>query len=98
MRLAPTIALAAALGIVAGCAQTTTQTELAAACQGYASLLSTAAINKDQLTDDQIATVNGVRQTINPICTDLTGVEDTETALRSVRSATRKLNRMEVSE
>jgi len=98
MKLAPTIALAALLGLTAGCAQTTTQTELAAACQGYASLLSTAAMNKDRLTEGQISTVNGVRQTVNPICTNLTGVEDTQTALRTVRNATRKLNRMEVTE
>lgn len=98
MRLTPAIALAALLGVTAGCAQQTTQTQLAAACQGYASLLSTAALNKDQLDADQIATVNGVRQTVNPICTNLTGVEDPQTALRTVRNATRKLNRMEVSQ
>jgi hypothetical protein len=92
------IALAALLSIAAGCAQTTTQTDLATACQGYASALSTAALNKDRLTDQQISTVNSVRQTVNPICTNLTEVEDAQTALSTVRTATRKLNDMEVSQ
>ena len=98
MRLPAAIALTAALGITAGCAQTTAQTELAAACQGYASLLSTAALNKDRLSEEQIETVDQVRLTVNPICTNLSGVEDTEVALRTVRDATRKLNQMEVPE
>jgi len=99
MRLTPAIALAALLGLgLAGCSQTTTQTELAAACQGYASLLSSAALNKDKLSEGQIATVNDVRSVVNPICTNLQNVDDTQTALTTVRNATRKLNQMEVSQ
>jgi len=35
---------------------------------------------------------------VNPICTNLQNVDDTQTALTTVRNATRKLNQMEVSQ
>lgn len=73
------------------------QSQLATACQGYASALSTAALNKDQLTEQQIASVNTTRKAVNPICTDIQGVENYNDALRKVRQATRNLEAMETN-
>jgi hypothetical protein len=84
-------ALAALLGLSACAGTTSTQTQLAAACQSYASLLSTAALNKDALSAEEVNTVDQVRSVANPICTDLSGVEDSGQALTTLRNATRQL-------
>jgi hypothetical protein len=93
--LTPAIALAALLGLSA-CASgnVSQQAQLASACQGYASTLATLALNKDKLAESEVAAVNDVRSLVNPICTDLQGVESTSDALTTVRNATRKLEAM----
>lgn len=63
----------------------------ASLCQSYASLLSTAALNKDQLSSEEIATVNEVRKVINPICTNLDETEINKSTLAKLRAYTRKL-------
>ena len=90
-RISFAVALAALVGLSACAGTTNTQTQLAAACQSYASLLSTAALNKDKLSADEIATVDQVRSVANPICTDLESVKNSGQALTTLRNATRKL-------
>lgn len=83
--------------VIAGCSSDSAnyQTRLTAACQGYASILSSLALNKDRLTEEHIAVVNDTRSTVNPICTDIENVGDARTSLATVRSATRQLNEVQ---
>lgn len=101
-RLSATAALATLLSLSTGCAlvdgSVSTQTKIANACQGYASLLSTLALNKDQLSAGQVETVDRVRSVANPICTDLDNVDDPQAALSVLREATRELSKMETSD
>lgn len=88
------LALAGAL-IVGGCEGTSPQSSLGAACQGYASVLASLAHVKDELSDAEIATVDTIRASVNPICSDLDGVTDYRDALVTVRNAVRKLNEVQ---
>lgn len=80
---------------VGACASTSPQSELAIGCQGYASTLAGLATIKSELDADQIAAVNEVRRAVNPICTDLDAVDNTQSALATLRAQLRKLNRIE---
>lgn len=89
--LAGLAALVLALG---ACQSTTPQTELAIGCQGYASTLAGLATVKGELDSDQVATVNEVRTIVNPICTDIGAVDNTQSALATLRAQMRALNRV----
>ena len=83
--------------LVTGCAggDVSPRAQLAASCQGYASTLANLSFYKEDLSENQVASVDTIRQTVGPICADVSNVDDAEGTLRSVRDQLRQLRQIE---
>jgi len=92
------IAMAVAGLVLAGCAALPTyDAKLAASCQAYANTLYSLAALKDEMTEQQITTVNNARTVINPIC--ISGeYRDPQSALGLVEQHLAQLNGIEVTQ
>lgn len=91
------LSLLAAL-VLAGCASLPTyDAKLAASCQAYANTLYSLAALKDEMTQQQITTVNNARTVLNPIC--ISGdYRDAQSALALVEQYLAELNGIEVTQ
>jgi len=84
--------------VMAGCASLPTyDAKLAASCQAYANTLYSLAAIKDEMTAQQITTVNNARMVLNPIC--ISGdYQSAESALSLVEQYLAELNGIEVTQ
>jgi len=84
--------------VLVGCASLPTyDAKLAASCQAYANTLYSLAALKDEMTEQQITTVNNARTVINPIC--ISGdYRSAQSALALVEQYLAQLNGIEVTQ
>jgi len=83
-----------ALGVVAGCASADPRMALLKSCDAYASTLSavSAGAARGRLNEEQIQSVQEIRQIVNPICgSPPSAMDSSELALSTVQSGLEQL-------